>query len=265
MVKFFDAEAAKLRAESPGEAGLGAFPTTNWADVAAAASQNVDRRLQALERLLPRYWPALKGRLANRFGLTPEAVEDALQGFVLDKVLVGELLAKADRSRGRFRCFLMEALDNHVSNQLRQERALKRRPSSEPIPLEELNGEEPAFAQALAPAEDVAWARAVMSVAAERMELECRGGGRADIWGVFHGRALRPVLAEQEPLAYETLAEQLGLPSVQAGRLLLNTGKLMFRRVMRGVIAEYARDEKQVEDEVEDLKAILVGEGGSRG
>jgi RNA polymerase sigma-70 factor (ECF subfamily) len=260
MVKFFDAEAARPRAVGPSEAGLAAFPTTNWADVAAAASKNVDRRLEALERLLPRYWPALKGRLANRFGLTPEAVEDALQGFVLDKVLVGELLAKADRSRGRFRCFLLEALDNHVSNQLRHERALKRRPESEPIPLEGLNGEEPAFAQTLAAAEDVAWARAVMSVATERMELECRGGGRADIWGVFQGRALGPTLAGQEPVSYEALTEQLNLPSVQAGRLLLNTGKLMFRRVVRGVIAEYARHEQQVEDEMEDLKAILMGE-----
>ena len=38
---------------------------------------------------------------------------------------------------------------------------------------------------------------------------------------------------------------------------LLVTGKRMFLRTLRGVIAEYARDEDEVEEELRELKRVL--------
>jgi len=86
------------------------FPTTNWADVTAGGGPDLERRKEALERLLPRYWPALEAHVQQRFGLTAEDLADALQDFALDKMLIANVLAEADQARGKFRTFLPAVL-----------------------------------------------------------------------------------------------------------------------------------------------------------
>jgi RNA polymerase sigma-70 factor (ECF subfamily) len=218
----------------------------------------LERRKEALERLLPRYWPALESHVRRRFGLTAEDLADALQDFALDKVLIGNVLAEADRARGKFRTFLLRTLDNYVLNWMRNAAARKRRPSGGLIPLEEGPQSEPAAANAAHPEEDEAWARALLSLTAERMQRECHAGGRRDIWEVFAGRVIAPLMGNP-PAAYADLAARLRV-SLSACQQLLTTGKRMFRRTVKGLIAEYARDEAEAHCEMTDFKALLFGE-----
>ncbi len=82
----------------------------------------------ALGDLLARYLPALRAFLISELRLDAHRAEDLLQGFVAERVVEQNLLARADQRRGRFRTFLLACLRNHVGMQRRHEAAAARHP-----------------------------------------------------------------------------------------------------------------------------------------
>src|SRR5687767_9577992 len=96
----------------------GRFPTTQWSLVARAGAAGEAARREALGVLLERYRPALRAHLLSR-RIRPERADDLVQGFITDKLIEKDLLARADKSRGRLRHFLQAALENYAANQLR--------------------------------------------------------------------------------------------------------------------------------------------------
>ena len=100
------------------------FPTTVWTTIAKAGAS--DRG--ALELFAERYRPPVVEYLRRR-GFEGNDVEDLCQDVFL-RVLAGGVLAKADRSRGRFRSLLL-AVTTHVI----QDRFRKRRE----VPVEDLD------------------------------------------------------------------------------------------------------------------------------
>ena len=232
------------------------FPATDWSEVRRAgdvAAGEIQR--EAVGRLWARYVAGLRAHLRARFGLVDGELEDALASFALEKVLVANALHHADRTRGRFRTFLLRALDNHVRNQLRDRQAECRMPPGGFIPLEDLEGTVADGRGNRVSELDVVWARAVWTEASQRMERECRHAGRADVWQVFEGRALQP-LAGGEPVAYERLAAGLGVDT-NACQQLLTTGKRMFRRNLSAVVSEFAPSAEVAEAELRDVEVCL--------
>ncbi len=240
------------------------FPSTHWTSVGMAGADAAGAR-DALGRLLQRYMPALKTHLVLQMHVPAEQADDLLHGFVSEKVLEQGIIARADKERGRFRSFLRRALENHVISNFRRAGAQKRTPArADVLALDEATEPE-APGGDLPDAYDVAWARELLAEAVRRMQAECRQTGRADIWGVFECRLLSPSLEGTEPLPYAELVERFGLLSpVQAANVLV-TAKRMFARHLRSVVAEYAEEEADVEEEIGELKAILAGpRAGSR-
>src|SRR6201999_3451227 len=88
---------------------------------------------------------------------------------------------------------------------------------------------------------DVAWARQLLAEAIRRTKEECTASGRADVWGVFETRVLDPMLHDAEPLGYDELVKRFGLTSPTQASNLLVTGKRTFARVLRALVAEYAK------------------------
>src|SRR3954452_18501690 len=98
------------------------FPSTQWSVVGRAGSgANDDARRRALATLLARYLPALRSYLRAKHRVDPDRADDLVQGFLTDKVLEQDLIRQADRGRGRFRTFLLTALDNYVTSHVRRE------------------------------------------------------------------------------------------------------------------------------------------------
>lgn len=233
------------------------FPTTHWSAVYRAGDGVPDARQRALEQLLRRYLPALKAYLVKSKRLSAEEAEDLLQDFVLEKVVQGQLIAHADERRGRFRTFLLSVLDNYLVSQLRKRHAKRRSPEGGLQPLPEGagipgGGHDPATAYTLA------WARQVLTEAMRRMEQTCREDGRLDLWEVFAARVIEPLLHHAEPLPYDQLVKRFGLASPLQAANLLVTAKRLFTRALRSVVAEYARDQEEVDEEIRELRAILA-------
>ena len=89
------------------------------------------------------------------------------------------------------------------------------------------------------------------------MQKQCEDSGRPDIWGLFDSRVLAPSLGGTDPLPYEQAVERYGFQFPAQAFNVLTTGKRMFARVLRSVVAEYAEDEQEVETEIRELRAIL--------
>lgn len=239
-----------------------AFPSTHWSEVRLATAPDFEARRQALDNLLTRYSRPLKRHLAAKYNLAEDRVEDLLQEFVLQRVILQELFGKADSARGRFRTFVLSSLDNFVSNQIRKERALKRSPEGGHVTFHDLpSSEEPCSEAGGGESLDVAWARAVLWEAMVRMKRECERQGRLRTWEVLSGRLLRPTLLDEAPMPYDQLVSKLGHDSPAHLYKALNSAKEMLGQMVRRVIAEYAMNAAEVDSELRDWKVIFTESG----
>ncbi len=103
-----------------------AFLTTHWSLVEHIQSDDdKDRALIGL--LLDRYWKPVYCYLRHK-GYVNEDAKDLTQGFFHEVVLNKDLVGRADQSKGRFRTFLLHALDQYLSNEKRRQTTQKRSP-----------------------------------------------------------------------------------------------------------------------------------------
>ncbi len=238
------------------------FPSTHWSVVNKAAHEHGQPQRPVLAELLRRYLPALRAHLLIRRRVDRDEVDDVLQGFVSSKVLESDLIGRADRAKGKFRSFLLTALDRYVVSRQRHDHAQKRGAGvTDRLDSEfELAGPggESAGGGGDADAFDVEWARQLLREALARARAQCESDGRTDVWGVFESRVLKPALEGAEPPAYEHIVERYGYKSPSQMWNAVRTGKQIFARVLRAVIAEYAESDEQIETELRDLREICA-------
>jgi RNA polymerase sigma-70 factor (ECF subfamily) len=234
------------------------FPTTHWSLVGQAGADDPALKRKALGELLTRYLPAIRAYLVVKRRLTPDQADDLFQGFVSSKVLEHDLIAGADRRKGKFRTWLLTALDRYLVSEWRQRTAAKRGGGGV-VSLDTDAG--PAQSRGSADVLDLAWARELLAEVLQRMRAECAAAGRPDLWGVFECRVLAPTLEGAAPLPYEELVQRFGFPSpVQASNALV-TAKRTFVRLLHAVIGEYTADPDEIEAEIRDLHRILARSG----
>ncbi len=235
------------------------FPSTHWSLVEEAGQSDAISRKQALADLLHRYLPALRCHLIFARRMDADLADDFLQGFTTDKVLEQNILSRAEQQRGRFRNFLLTSLNHYIANHLRSERSSRRSPAAT-TPLEEALIV-PTGAKSLADHYDIAWAREVLNQALERMREECRQSARPDIWGVFEGRILNPILHHAPPRSYRELVAEHQFVSPSQASNVLTTANRMFIRLLRRVIGRYACNDMEIDQEIADLRKILSTSG----
>ena len=237
--------------------GMAALPPTRWSAVERAGNRDADAWTEALESLMRLYRPVLVRHLVSRVRVSPDRAEDLVQTFLLEKVLGQNVLNQASPQKGRLRSFILKVFSNFVRSQLREQLALKRRPSSpdaerlDDLP-ERASGETP-----LSESFDVLWARQVLAQTVARVREECRSKDRRALLGVLEARILSPIFTDAPPMPYEELVTRFGLRSPSEASNLLITAKRLFARVLREVVRETVADEGDVEAEIQELKRVL--------
>jgi RNA polymerase sigma-70 factor (ECF subfamily) len=211
--------------------------------------------LEAITRL---YRPVLVRHLTFRLRVSPDRAEDLVQTFLLEKLLDQNVLRQASPAKGRFRSFLLKVFSNFVTSQLREQRALKRRPSSPDAERLDDLPELPSGDAPLSESFDVLWARQILTQTVERLRAECRSKERQVLLGVLEARILGPILDDSPLMPYEELVARFGLRSPSEASNLLITAKRLFARVLREVVRETVANEGDVEPEIQELKRILA-------
>src|SRR6185503_6115636 len=99
------------------------FPVTHWTDI-MAARQGSGAAAEALNRLCSTYWYPIYAYI-RRKGHSDEDAKDIAQSFFLH-VLERNLFGFADRTKGKFRSFLLGSLNYFLANRKEFEQAKKR-------------------------------------------------------------------------------------------------------------------------------------------
>src|ERR1051325_2044678 len=100
------------------------FLTTHWSVVLSAKQESSPEADAALERLCRAYWWPLYAFVRRR-GHEHHDAEDLTQEF-LARLLAGDFLRGVDRSKGKFRTFLLAAMEHFLAKEWRRARAQKR-------------------------------------------------------------------------------------------------------------------------------------------
>jgi DNA-directed RNA polymerase specialized sigma24 family protein len=232
-------------------------PLTRWSLVLRIQTDPLHLRETALNELLSVYYPVMRKFLTAGMGFPSEAADDLIQGFVAEKVLRKNALLEARPARGRFRSFMFKALKNYVVDDLRKQRAQKRAAAVAPVPDAEGLHNVPSADASLEDLYNLEWGRHTLAQVIRRMRAECQQKRRPELWEIFDGRILQPLLGAEKALSYEALVERFGFQSpIQASNALI-TAKRMFKRLLEEVVRDTVETDAQVEDEIRDLKRVL--------
>jgi RNA polymerase sigma factor (sigma-70 family) len=234
----------------------GRFVTTRWTLVAAAAADSSDpQRQEALGDLCQAYWPPLYAFLRRR-GHSPEDAQDLTQGFFA-RVLERRDFRAADPARGRFRSFLLSALQHYAINEHERASTVKRGGRVQRLSLD---FEEVERTYVLEARHDDSpdrvfnrkWAAISLDRALGRLRDECHTLGKGAL-----ADALLPYLTDTGQLpAYRTVAEQLGLTE-GATKVAVHRLRQRFGAILRLEIAETVLAPGDVDDEVRELIRAL--------
>lgn len=217
----------------------------------AAARAEPERARAALEELCRAYWYPLYA-YARRRRLSSHDAEELVQSFLAALLARGDL-RRVERSRGRFRSFLLASLSHHLARERDRARARKRGGGRRVLSLdraaaEERFGLEPAHGDTPERTFERAWAAEVLDRALTRLRDEYRAAGKERI---FEG--LQDALgAARGEVDGARRAAELGL-SDEALRVALHRLRRRFREHLRREVAETVRRPEEVEAELAEL------------
>jgi hypothetical protein len=229
------------------------LPTTNWTMLDRTRGDGPASRA-AMAQFVERYLVPLRRHVVIRFPQLEQEAEDLVHEFIASKVLERSLLDRADRRRGRFRNFLLTALDNFVRD---ARRGHGRRAAAGGDELPE--AWTPPAQHDLVVAE---WAKAVVRRAAEIMKAWCDRSRKPNVWRAFELRALRPAFDGTDPISYRELVRELELPSATQAYNLWQAATRAYARSLAQAIGEYDPGVEDLRAEVRELRDTLARAAG---
>jgi len=238
------------------------FSTTRWSVVLACADSAVgeEKVRKALGDLCRTYWRPIFAFICRRGYSVPDA-QDLTQDFLL-MVIEGDLLKRADPSRGRFRSLLLKAVQNLLTDNTIRKRARKRGGDVKFVSWDEWMAEAPSKLAITAqeaktwPAEkifDVRWAATAVEHALRRLGEECEARGRRRVFDVLSDC----LAAVREDVSYQKLSKNLGVPETSVKRLVHKL-RQRYRALLREEVAQTVEKPEDVDEELRYLCAVLA-------
>jgi len=242
------------RAES---AAPGVFATTHWSVIVAAGDAASPDAQNALASLCQTYWKSLYAYVRRR-GYDVHDAQDLVQAF-FERAIEKNYVAAANRERGRFRTFLLAALEHFLAKEWRRGQRLKRGGGRSFISLEELGAEESNGAERSSEltAEklyDRRWALTVLERALQRLRSEYRESGRE---AVFVQLAVT-LSGERPGNSYAEIAQRLEM-SEGAVKVAVHRLRQRYAVLVREEVANTVSRPAQVDEELQHLVAALSG------
>ena len=115
------------------------FSATSWTNLIMARQGDSAESEAALERLCKSYWYPLYAHVRRR-GFDPDSAQDLTQDF-FHRILKENYLGAVDRTKGKFRSFLLAALDHFLLDERKRANAQKRGGGQVIISLDEEDAE----------------------------------------------------------------------------------------------------------------------------
>jgi RNA polymerase sigma factor (sigma-70 family) len=233
------------------------FVTTRWSVVLAAGRGETPEAQEALAVLCRNYWYPVYA-FVRRKGHSPHDAEDLTQEFFA-RLLEKHYLAGIKREGGRFRSFLLTALNRFLANEWDRVRALKRGGGQQAVPIDRDSAEsryqvEPAHELTPEKLYERQWAQALLDQVLARLRAEYGQDGKAALFDQLS----RSLSLPRGALPYAELAGQLGTTEA-AVKMAVQRLRARYRELLRAEIAQTVAQPAEVEEEIRYLFATFSG------
>lgn len=238
----------------------GAFLTTEWTVIDHIRSGDKTSSTVLMNDLLKKYWKPVYCYL-RRKGFDNEQAKDLTQGFFQEIVLERALIEHADKSRGRFRTFLLTALQQYIAEVHRKENSRKAKPKGSLLSLNEMEiSQIPEAPAEFSPEESFhyAWAAQLLDQLLEEVEEKCRADGKAIHWQVFHDRVLKPIMESTKAPLMEQICRQYNIESSGKASNMIVTVNRRFHAALTRHIRRSVVQDCEVEEEFQELIEIFA-------
>lgn len=231
------------------------FVTTHWSVVLAAGDKADPRCRVALQTLCRTYWYPLYAYVRQK-GYAVQDAEDLTQSFfafLLEKDRLGSLV----RDKGKFRSFLLTALNHFVTDQWKRASTARRGGGRTVLSLD-MSDAEARFLQE--PVDRITpevlfeqnWAVTLLNTVFDRLQEEQRGQGKAEQFS-----QLRFCLTgRSSEVPYARLAERLGATEASIKVLVLRLRR-HYRDLLQEEISHTVATPEEVQEELQYLMAVL--------
>jgi DNA-directed RNA polymerase specialized sigma24 family protein len=227
------------------------FATTHWSAALSAGRNDTTRARDALAALCQAYWPALHAYVRRR-GYSPPDAEDLTQEFFA-RLVEHNWIARADEQKGRFRSFLLTALNRFLADEWDKGRAQKRGGGMQAVPLDSEIGVVPQAEDV--PADQVYdrhWAFALLERTMARLRAEFAHARHAAEFE--HLKCSSPPTEAKFP-TQPPLREPACPKAPRAWRFIV---RKRYRELFREEIARTVSDPSEVEAELRYLISVLA-------
>jgi RNA polymerase sigma-70 factor (ECF subfamily) len=232
------------------------FALTRWSVVLAAGSSDSTHARDALEKLCRTYWHPIYS-FVRRQGHSPHDAQDLTQEFFA-RLLAKNYLGAVDRSKGRFRSFLLAALKHFLANEWDKAGAQKRGGHPVLIPI---NAQSAETSYGLEPVETITaekiferrWALTLLEQVLARLRVEYDRDGKAKLF-----EHLKSTLTgERRSVPYAEIAARLNT-NEGAVKVTVHRLRQRYRELLREEIAHTVAGPEQVEEEIRALFSALA-------
>ncbi len=247
---------------TPGAVAQPLFATTHWSVVLAAANQDTPESAAALERLCQTYWYPLYVYVRRR-GYGPEDAQDLTQQFFA-LLLQKDYFRLADPHRGRFRTFLLHALEHFVINEWKKAHRLKRGGGAALLSLDLPTGEqryalESRNSTTPEQAYEKRWALILLDQVLAKLREQYTIANKERLFdelaGLLWGKDTSSGMD-----SYAVLGVRLGM-SESAARVAMHRLRERYRQLLKAEVAQTVASPQEVDDELRHLLRVVGGNG----
>jgi DNA-directed RNA polymerase specialized sigma24 family protein len=239
------------------------FLTTQWSWIMGMGTSDSQRHKAILDQIVQRYWKPVYCYL-RRKGFSNERAKDLTQAFFCDIVLDTDLIRRADKTKGRFRTFLLTALECYVVDEHRSQSARCRSPKGTLVSLDDDSVPElPAAAAGLDPSAmfSYVWATQILDDALLEVERQCLASRKEIHWKVFRDKVLQPIRDGQPGPPLNDLCRRYSIATERAASNMIITVKRCFQRVLEELLRREADHTTDAQEELRDLFRYMTPGG----
>jgi RNA polymerase sigma factor (sigma-70 family) len=234
------------------------FCTTRWSLVLRAGQEQMAsaKGQHALEELCRAYWYPLYAFVRRR-GYGAQDAQDLTQSFFA-RLLDKNTFAMAEQQRGRFRTFLLTALDHFLVSEWERGQRQKRGGGREIVSIDALATEEryhlEPVSSSLTPEQmfERRWVESLLEQVLRRLREECETTGHLDRF-----EHLKMFLVEDRgAVSFAATADRLGVTEA-ALKGMVRRLRARYRELLREEVAQTVGSAEEIEAEIRYLIRVL--------